>query len=119
MKAFQETIEYCGLDDIGFKGPKFTWEGIRAGGAKIRCRLDRVLTNQNGQCLFPLSEVVVQNGPLSDQCALILHCRSKAAGSMGSKPFRFESMWLRHSDLQREVSKCWNVNSYGDGSIVQ
>ena len=26
MEAFQQTLENCGLSDLGYWGPKFTWE---------------------------------------------------------------------------------------------
>lgn len=101
------------------KGPKFTWAGVRAGGAKIRCMLDRVLANSAAQNLFPWSEVVVQNGLLSDHCALVLQCWTEQVGVKESRPFRFESMWLRHSDLQRVVAKYWNETPNSVVTITQ
>ncbi|KAI9106682.1 hypothetical protein K1719_022210 [Acacia pycnantha] len=43
---FNDRIRECGLSDLGFKGPKFTWKGPRMNGyARIFERLDRGLAN--------------------------------------------------------------------------
>ncbi|KAL5542093.1 hypothetical protein UlMin_009803 [Ulmus minor] len=41
MSHFREAINYCGLADLGFRGPKFTWN--RGNGAcLVQERLDRI-----------------------------------------------------------------------------
>ena len=40
MDNFVEAINFCGLRDIGFVGPKFTWIYQRVDGIQIRERLD-------------------------------------------------------------------------------
>lgn len=42
---FISTMENCGLLDIDFVGPKFTWCNNRRSGKRIWKRLDRVLVN--------------------------------------------------------------------------
>lgn len=59
MTIFWETLEICGLEDLGYQGPNYTWARTRAGGAKVRCRLDRTTANQQWQKLFPWSKVLV------------------------------------------------------------
>ena len=43
MQQFVEAIDACGLKDIGFVGPRFTWLYQRSDGVQIRERLDRAL----------------------------------------------------------------------------
>lgn len=43
MKNLTDFMNHCGLRDIGFEGPKYTWSSIRAGGEVIWCRLDRCM----------------------------------------------------------------------------
>ncbi|CAL9025258.1 unnamed protein product [Prunus brigantina] len=43
MQGFRDAIDYCGLQDLGFMGPKFTW--WRNNPEDIRVRLDRALAN--------------------------------------------------------------------------
>ncbi|XP_028109543.1 uncharacterized protein LOC114308200 [Camellia sinensis] len=38
---FKECMDHCGMLDLGFSGPKFTWTNLRNIGALIRERLDR------------------------------------------------------------------------------
>lgn len=53
MNRFRDTFESCGLEDLGYQGPDYTWAGTRTGGVKVRCRLDRVVANQLWQQIFP------------------------------------------------------------------
>lgn len=45
MKHFRDLVNHCGLIDLGFNGPLFTWSNGRQGDANINERLDRALTN--------------------------------------------------------------------------
>lgn len=46
MIAFRDTLETCGLVDLGFVGVPFTYDNKRAGARNVRVRLDRaVATN--------------------------------------------------------------------------
>lgn len=47
MIEFRDTLEICEFVDLGYQGPKFTWEGTRAGGLTIRCRLDKAVANSS------------------------------------------------------------------------
>ena len=38
--AFQRVLEDCGLYDLGFMGPKFTWTNGRSGEHFVQERLD-------------------------------------------------------------------------------
>ncbi|XP_028799172.1 uncharacterized protein LOC114754555 [Neltuma alba] len=51
---FQDRVSECGLVDMGFKGPKFTWRGpLRPGCSRLYERLDRALCNSNFLTTFP------------------------------------------------------------------
>ena len=56
MSQFREATNYCGLADLGFRGPKFTWN--RGNGDRlVQERLDRMLGNSGWLDLFPNSLV--------------------------------------------------------------
>lgn len=119
LTRFRDTLETCGLEDLGYQGPDCTWSGTRAGGAKVRCRLDRVVANQVWQQLFPWCKVMVRNGPLSDHCALVLHCLSKQVIQKHKRSFRLEHMWFFHADFSNEVSQIWRADVYGASSVLE
>jgi hypothetical protein len=47
MDAFCLTLEECGLSDLGFTGPKFTWRNNREGDDYIEVRIDRAVANSS------------------------------------------------------------------------
>ena len=57
MDNFRSTLEDCGLKDLGFCGPKFTWSNRREPQALIQERLDRFVANSSWYFLFPTFSV--------------------------------------------------------------
>ena len=47
MENFQKTLKACGLSDLGYKGPKYTWNKGRGGSDFTKERLDRVVANES------------------------------------------------------------------------
>jgi exonuclease III len=72
MEAFQNTLEVCGLFDLGFKGPKYTWSNCQEGPYLIKERLDRVVANRSWCELFREVEVWVGVAIRSDHSPVIL-----------------------------------------------
>ncbi|GER38247.1 serine-aspartate repeat-containing protein E [Striga asiatica] len=56
---FNRMIDQCGLIDLGYKGPTFTWQGTCRGGVRIKERLDRILANSEWRLTYP--EAVVKH----------------------------------------------------------
>jgi hypothetical protein len=52
MVDFQEALEDCQLYDLGFKGPKYTWNNQREGAAFTKERLDRAMPNIECRAMF-------------------------------------------------------------------
>ena len=74
IKAFQECVSSCGLIDMGFSGPDFTWCNNQQGRRRVWVRLDRALCNAEWRLIFPDAHVthLAQTG--SDHCPIVLHC---------------------------------------------
>lgn len=53
IRAFANRIKKCKLKNLGFSGPKFTWNNGQQGLANIQKRLDRGLCNTKWRALFP------------------------------------------------------------------
>ncbi|CAL9030450.1 unnamed protein product [Prunus brigantina] len=59
MQNFRQAIDSCGLKDLGYRGPKFTW--WRNGPEDIRVRLDRGLATWEWKRLFRFEEAWSQH----------------------------------------------------------
>ncbi|KAK6123881.1 hypothetical protein DH2020_042372 [Rehmannia glutinosa] len=57
MEEFRNTINNCGLTDLGFSGPRFTWTNMQHGDNNIQERLDRALANDVWISQFPYYRV--------------------------------------------------------------
>lgn len=69
---FQDTLDVCGLVDLGASGPKFTWGGRVRGGGWVQERLDRVVVNQAWLQIFAKACVVNMATSSSDYLAISL-----------------------------------------------
>ncbi|GLT72479.1 hypothetical protein SLA2020_444100 [Shorea laevis] len=59
MEAFSSTLEECGLNDLGFCGPKYTWTNCREGGNFMKERLDRTTANREWCSKFHVVVVTI------------------------------------------------------------
>lgn len=55
---FHVCINQCGLIDLGFKGPKYTWSNMRRNNRLIMQRLDRGLANRSWITSYPKANIV-------------------------------------------------------------
>ncbi|GAV70297.1 hypothetical protein CFOL_v3_13795 [Cephalotus follicularis] len=91
--------------DLGFVGPKFSWSNLQSLSRLIMERLDRALANTNWKVLFPNNMVSNLSRMSSNHCPILMDTNSK--DSPPPRRFRFESMWLSHSNFQTVVSSSW------------
>ena len=73
MKNFSETINWCGLTDLGYVGLSFTWLYQRADGFQIRERLDRALASVEWGRRFQDAKLYHLTCSASDHFSLALH----------------------------------------------
>jgi hypothetical protein len=52
MLAFRDTLEICGLVDLGFNGLPYTYDNKRKGRQNVRVRLDRVVADNQWRNIF-------------------------------------------------------------------
>ena len=72
MDAFQEALDNCQLEDLGFRGYQYTWNNKRPGDANTRQRLDRATTTTDWRVKFPRSTVTHLSSHASDHLPIIL-----------------------------------------------
>nr|POF12078.1 hypothetical protein CFP56_08845 [Quercus suber] len=107
MDSFIEAINWSGLRDIGFIGPKFTWLYESKDGLQIRERLDRSLATVEWVTLFPMAHLYHLTSAALDQSPLALHFCWKDMGRRRKRLFRFELMWLKDSNSEEVVLEAW------------
>ncbi|KAK3188277.1 hypothetical protein Dsin_027838 [Dipteronia sinensis] len=91
IEEFREAIDFCDLDDLGFRGPRFTWSNRQDGSSMIQ---ERAI----------LSEVL--SGSEKDPQRVV---RSR-------RRFHFKACWADREECQELVNQSW-VNSYGVGAV--
>ncbi|KAK7250655.1 hypothetical protein RIF29_33213 [Crotalaria pallida] len=94
----------CGLQDIGFKGPPFTWQR----GELMVC-LDRVVANSEWLLAFSQFSMINIPLPSSDHTALWL--RLEVNRTVPRRYFKFLSPWLSHPDFSQQVRLSWQHSS--------
>ncbi|KAL6659989.1 hypothetical protein ACP70R_002111 [Stipagrostis hirtigluma subsp. patula] len=110
MKLFRDCLEDCELVDLGFTGPKFTWNNKQIGNDNVKVRLDRAVAN--GKFLQIFDDCYVENVAAfsSDHYAILISVkreeatnRNRSAGQI----FRYEAMWARAEDYKDVVEQSW------------
>lgn len=72
MVGFREALEDCGLCDLGFTGPKFTWSNRHTDNSFTQERLDRALGDREWCLLFPGAVVSVLEAICSDHNPILI-----------------------------------------------
>ena len=106
VRAIKECMDDCNMMDLGFSGPKYTWKNKRESGNLIQCRLDRCWVNPGWKELYPEANVTHLARVDSDHCLLLLNLNPNL-GSTADRPFRFQTIWLSHSDFLTVVRDAW------------
>ena len=108
MNAFQSLVKSCGLFDLGYSGPAYTWTNKRFSSKPVYERLDRCLVNADWCAQFPISNVY--NLPLmytiSDHAPILLSTDGKICRTKRS--FKFENWWLKEKDFNSYAKEIWS-----------
>ena len=76
VDAFRAALEFCQLQDLGYKGYPFTWNNRRPGEANTKIRLDRAMANKDWIGKFQMSKVLHLSAHASDHSPIILQVQS-------------------------------------------
>lgn len=110
MHLFRECLEDCQLTDLGFTGPKFTWNNKQVGEDNVRVRLDRVVANGQFLEIFDQSHVENIITTSSDHFAVLLSLakyNERQGNHARSQNFRYEAVWNRDPDYMETVERLW------------
>lgn len=102
MQRFNNCLLDCGLTDVGFKGPMFTWEW-----RGVKERLDMGVSNLAWRLAFPDASITHLAALKSDHKPLLLSLCTDQMVQTGNKPFRFMSAWLADPTFKPIVQQAW------------
>jgi hypothetical protein len=112
IENFRAALDDCGLQDIGFSGPPFTWCNKRDGDSMIQERLDRCVCNFRWRNLFVGARVCHLEFWRSDHRPILLDfspnnsllCQSRK----GLRRFHFEECWANKQECDDIVKSVWD-----------
>lgn len=106
LSSFHNMLTDCGLVDLGFKGPKFTWRNNQSGDSFIMERIDMAFANSQWRESHEHAMVFVEPAIGSDHNPLILN--TDVPLNKVGKPFKFESFWVTEEECKEVVSEAWS-----------
>lgn len=110
MEMFQKTLERCRLQELGFRGPKFTWTNGRQGADHTLERLDRALANMEWCELFDVVEVSILARICCDHNPVhVVYSTSSAIKWNKRRQFRFEADWLVQREPRKIIRQEWRT----------
>ncbi|CAL2229041.1 unnamed protein product [Prunus armeniaca] len=101
-EGFRNWVDGNEMIDLGYSGPKFTWNNKR-----VYARLDRAICNMQWRRLFPEANVQHLPRTTSDHNPIKIKLSSRFVVSLHLRPFRFEAMWMQHEQFNEFISNVW------------
>jgi hypothetical protein len=103
-------LEHCRLQELGFRGPKFTWTNGRQGADPTLERLDRALANKEWCELFDVVEVSILARICSDHNPVhAVYSTSSTIKWNKRRQFRFEADWLVQREPRKIIRQEWRA----------
>ncbi|XP_059436088.1 uncharacterized protein LOC132169016 [Corylus avellana] len=107
MEDFQSALDDCGLSELGFRGPKYTWSNCQEGPGLIKEKLDRVVANQAWCELFCGAEVSVTAAISSDHSPIFLQPLGFSFERQQQKRFKYEMGWELDPQYRDIIEEAW------------
>ncbi|WJZ85876.1 hypothetical protein VitviT2T_005388 [Vitis vinifera] len=103
MRDFDSFISECELLDPPLRNASFTWSNMQE--SPVCKRLDRFLYSNEWGLLFPkgLQEALIRR--TSDHWLIVMDTNPFM---WGPTPFRFENMWLQHTNFKENFRDWWS-----------
>ena len=102
----QECLNTCGMINLGFFGPPFTWTNRQPLPHLVQERIDRVFVNADWNILYLEACVKHMERSHSDPSPVLLSLRHDH-GTHHPQPFRSQPIWLSYPSFPGLVSDAW------------
>ncbi len=100
---FNNCLNACGMIDLGFHGPRFTWSNLREVRYLIQERLDRGFANALWRKAFVEASVHHLTRTQSNHYPMLI-CLHKPPCLFLPRPFIFQPVWLSHPSFSKVVT---------------
>ncbi|XP_073362956.1 uncharacterized protein [Aegilops tauschii subsp. strangulata] len=114
MANFCDTLSDCGLFDLGFKGPAWTYDNKQEGRKNVRARLDRGVASATWSDIFRKASVENICSSRSDHLPLLVRFGPRMEWRPTTEKripaFRYEYMWERVDSLSASIESSWKKN---------
>ncbi|RAL42418.1 hypothetical protein DM860_017598 [Cuscuta australis] len=109
IKEFQQCLSRCGLEDLPYEGPKFTWNNNQGTGKRIYSKLDRVMSNLDWINKFDL-KAHLKESCVSDCSPMCLH---QIGQIKHAHNFKYCDMWSLDPQFSDIVANVWDQEHTG------
>ncbi|XP_026410381.1 uncharacterized protein LOC113305575 [Papaver somniferum] len=108
---FSTIIVDMNLHDLGFNGYPFTWSSKREDNSRVEERLDRALSNEKWNDLFPKSTIhhLITRG--SDHGPIIF--KTNPDWKDRAYTFKYFGGWMEHPDYKGVIRDSWKQSQQG------
>lgn len=89
--CFADWVNEEGMIDLGFQGPRYSWNHGNDVQHRRSARLDRVLYEEELHRRFPSANITHCPHEYSDHCPLLLNMQAEERTRLGARPFRFQA----------------------------
>jgi hypothetical protein len=120
MQRFSSTLEECNLNDLGYRGSKYTWSNCREASNFVKERLDRAVATPSWCANFP--NVSIETLPVANSDHKPLLLKFDSEHRVSTKLFCYEAKWNVEEECLAVVQKVWKSGAVdGDplGAVVQ
>jgi hypothetical protein len=120
MSLFGDCLDDCGLFDLSFSGPKFTWNNRQSDEVHVKVQLDRAVANGDFTSRFDDCNVENIITTASDHLAILIHLSAlnhRDFMTPVQQGFPFEAAWLRAPDYREVLEKAWTKKAGSDLSL--
>ena len=109
--TFNQFLFDLGLCELEAKGQRYTWMNGRENEAFVMERLDKAYASIDWINSYP--HYAMQNHPIlrSDHGSILLDFELQQP--FRKRPFRFERMWLTHTECKEIMESAWKTHSVG------
>ncbi|CAL1406927.1 unnamed protein product [Linum trigynum] len=108
MDNFNQALNYCGLEDLGYYGRRYTWDNNHKDDTFLEERLDRMVASMSWKQNFPNARVNNVRRCGSDHNPIVLHTEIQEEEEIKwGHTFRFEAVWQQHQDIKHVIGQGW------------